>query len=133
MTRWRKTAALALMIALAGGVSAIAQRRVGFARPVAFDPDPNAKYDGKFTFARLKLPTGPGGYYFGGLPAWAHGYLSLDHGNRAEKNLVKILQSISDLQPHVDATAVVDVGSPDLFNYPMVYATEPGYMMLSDA
>jgi hypothetical protein len=124
----------ALIIA-AAGLTLEAQRGGRWFGGAGFDVpiDPAPKYDGRFTFARLKFPTGPGGYYFGGLPAWAHGYVSLDQGNRAERNLVKILQSISALQPHVDATAVVDVGSPDLFNYPVVYATEPGYMMLSDA
>ena len=126
--------ACALIIAVAG-LTVEAQRRGrwfgGSGIDVPIDPAP--RYDGRFTFARLKFPTGPGGFYFGGLPAWAHGYISLDQGSRAERNLVKILQSISDLQPHVDATAVVDVGSADLFNYPVVYATEPGYMMLSDA
>ena len=36
----------------------------------------NIPYDGRFTFARLKYTTGPGGYYYCGLPAWAHGYVS---------------------------------------------------------
>ena len=31
----------------------------------------NIPYDGRFTFARLKFTTGPGGYYYRGLPAWA--------------------------------------------------------------
>jgi len=126
--------ACAVIVAVAG-LSVEAQRRGRWFNGPGFDVpvDPAPKYDGKFTFARLKFPTGPGGYYFGGLPAWAHGYISLDQGSRAERNLVKILQSISDLQPHIDATAVVDVGSPDLFKYPVVYATEPGFMMLSDA
>jgi hypothetical protein len=123
------------VIILVAGLTLRAQRRGRWFGGAGFDVpiDSAPKYDGRFTFARLKFPTGPGGFYFGGLPAWAHGYVSLNQGSRAERNLVKILQSISDLQPHVDATAVVDVGSSDLFKYPVVYATEPGYMMLSDA
>ena len=130
----RKFLACVLIVA-AASLTLQAQRRGRWFGGAGFDVpiDAAPKYDGRFTFARLKFPTGPGGFYFGGLPAWAHGYLSLNQGSRAERNLVKILQSISDLQPHVDATAVVDVGSPDLFKYPVVYATEPGYMMLSDA
>jgi len=71
VTRRRKTAALALALMLVAGVTTLAQRRFGFGRPVAFDPDANAKYDGKFTFARLKYNVAPAGYYYCGLPSWA--------------------------------------------------------------
>src|SRR5205814_6588360 len=38
------------------------------------DPDVhNIKYDGRFTFARIRYVTGPGGYYYRGLPAWRMG------------------------------------------------------------
>ena len=36
------------------------------------------------------------------------------------------------MNPHVDATRVVDVGDPDLCEYPIVYATEAGFMQLDD-
>ncbi len=55
----------------------------------------NLPYDGRFTFARIKYETGPGGYYYMGLPAWAHGY------PRAENNLMKILDLMSYLHPHL--------------------------------
>ncbi len=89
-------------------------------------------FDGRFTFARLKFKTGPGGYYFRGLPAWAHGYYGGGEGRRAETNLAKILNSVTNMNPHTDGTRVVDVSDPDLFEYPIVYATEPGFMELSD-
>lgn len=94
--------------------------------------DKAPSYDGRFVFARLKFPTGPGGYYFRGLPAWAHGYATSAKGNRADDNLNKILNSVTDMNPHVDGTRVVDISDPDLFEYPIVYATEPGFMELSD-
>jgi Domain of unknown function (DUF4159) len=121
---------LALMIAAAASVSA--QRRGGWFRdPVDIPIDPAPQYDGRFTFARLKFTTGPGGYYFRGLPAWAHGYVDPE-GKRAEANLAKILQAVTNMNLHVDGTRVVDVSDPDLFQYPVVYATEPGYMQLDE-
>ena len=123
---------LALFVPLA--VTAHAQRGRWFANSGVDVPiDPAPAYDGRFTFARLKFPTAPGGYYFGGVPAWAHGYVSRGGGNRAEWSLVRILESLTNVKPHVDGTRVVDVSDPELFQYPVVYATEPGYMMLSDA
>ena len=73
-----------------------------------------------------------GGLLFRGLPAWAHGYVGGGEGRRSERNLAKILSSITNMNPHVDATRVVDVGDPDLFQYPVVYATEAGFMELDD-
>lgn len=128
----RRALAGAIVLLVVGMATVSAQRRWfrggGFEVPI----DPPPAYDGQFVFARLKFPTGPGGYYFGGLPAWAHGYISRGDGRRAERNLVKILESITDMKPHVDGTRVVDVADPDLFMYPIVYATEPGYMMLDE-
>jgi hypothetical protein len=123
---------LTALLVMAGALTLHAQRRWFDGGGFEVPEDPAPPYDGRFVFARLKFPTGPGGYYFGGLPAWAHGYISRNEGRRAERNLVKILQSITDINPHVDGTRVVDVGSPDLFEYPIVYATEPGFMMLDD-
>ena len=40
----------------------------------------NPEYDGRFTFARLRYVSGPGGYYYRGLPAWAHGYVPAPGG-----------------------------------------------------
>src|SRR5712692_8493664 len=62
----------------------------------------NPTYDGRFTFARLKYASGPGGYYYCGLPAWAHGYASCRGGARAEESLMQIMTEISYLNPRVE-------------------------------
>ncbi|HYT73874.1 MAG TPA: DUF4159 domain-containing protein [Vicinamibacterales bacterium] len=118
-----------LIAASAAGV--MAQRR-WFGGPVEVAIDKPPANDGQFVFARLKFTTGPGGYYFRGLPAWAHGYVSTIQGRRSETNLTKILNSVTNMKPHLDGTRVVDVSDPELFNYPIAYATEPGFMELSD-
>jgi uncharacterized protein DUF4159 len=129
MRRWLRPAlATALVITLAA--TAAAQRYRSSPIDVPIDKAP--PYDGRFVFARLKYTTGPGGYYFRGLPAWAHGYLSALQGHRSETNLTKILNSVTNMNPHLDGTRVVDVGAPELFEYPIVYATEPGFMDLND-
>jgi hypothetical protein len=92
----------------------------------------NTPYDGRFTFARIKYTTGPGGYYYHGLPAWAHGYTSAEGGGRAEQNLMKIMREVTLLNPHIEDTAVVGFDDPALFRYPVAYMTEPGFWTLSD-
>jgi Domain of unknown function (DUF4159) len=129
--RWFYVAAIMVLV-VAGAARAHAQRRWFGSGPLDVPIDSPPAYDGRFTFARLKFTTGPGGYYFRGLPAWAHGYYGGGEGRRAESNLSKILNSITNMNPHIDGSRVVDVGSPDLFLYPVVYATEPGYMSLDD-
>src|SRR5262245_21364925 len=59
----------------------------------------NPPYDGRYMFARVKYTPGPGGFYYRGLPAWAHGYIPDGRrgSNRAENSLVKILNEISYL------------------------------------
>lgn len=124
-------AAALITLVVAGAIRGHAQRPwFGGSNDIPIDPAP--PFDGRFTFARLKFTTGPGGYYFRGLPAWAHGYVGGGQGRRAETNLAKILNSITNMAPHVDGTRVVDVGDPDLCLYPIVYATEPGFMELND-
>src|ERR1041384_3368724 len=69
----------------------------------------NPRYDGRFMLARLSYTVGPGGYYYRGLPAWAHGM------PYAEENLMKIMDAITILQPHVDEGPVMSLDDPDLF------------------
>src|SRR5262245_50964816 len=98
MRRWLSptTTVLLVSVLIVGmGAGLFAQRRFfGGPRDAAIDPAP--AYDGRYTFARLKFTTGPGGYYFVGLPAWAHGYIPVRGETiRAETALVKILNAVS--------------------------------------
>ena len=89
-------------------------------------PTNNIPYDGRFTFARLKYTTGPGGYYYHGLPAWAHGYWT------AERNLMRILNEITYIGPHIDEDNVFAVDDPKLCRFPIAYMSEAGYWTLTD-
>src|SRR5262245_20631555 len=99
--RWR-AAFVGSAVALSLAMFAQSERlRDAFGRPLA-PPIENARYDGRFTFTRLRYTTAPGGYYYcGGLPAWAHGYQSCQGGRRAETNLMRIMKDLRYLNPHI--------------------------------
>ena len=133
MRRWH-VAGLAAILIVGSAAGVFAQRR-WFQSPVDAPITKAPPYDGKFMFARLKFTTGPGGYYFFGLPAWAHGYIPIPQrgeNSRSEDDLVKILKAVTDMNLHLDGTKVVDVSDPELFQYPVTYVTEAGFMELSD-
>src|SRR5262249_38919559 len=99
-----------------------------------FEPSvDNPEYDGRFTFARLKYTSGPGGYYYRGIPAWSHGYFPAGPGmNSADRNLMKIMNEISYLHPRIDDSVVYSLDDPELCHYPVAYMTEPGFWTLTD-
>ncbi len=108
-----------------------AQRRRpggGFGRFAApAEPLPNIPYDGRFIFARVTYETAPGGYWYRGQPAWSHGYPI------AEGNLMKIMNDISLLHAHDEATNTVSLDDPALFTYPIAYIIEPSWWTMTDA
>jgi hypothetical protein len=118
----RRAAQVAVLI-----LPLMAQRGGGRGRRL---PDLNVKnvpYDGRFMLARLSFTTNsPVGYYYGGLPAWAHGYPS------SERNLSKIMREITVLHPHIDDTNVIAPDDPQLYKYPVVYMAEPDYWGMND-
>jgi hypothetical protein len=116
------TAGVVLLVLSTG---ALAQRR--FFADAGREPDiQNIPYDGRFTFARLKYATGPGGWYYRGLPAWAHGY------SDAERNLMNIVSELSNVGLHLTASNVFALDDPALCRYPIVYMTEAGYWTMTD-
>lgn len=125
--RARLVAGASLVAVLAVGLAAFAQgRRFRNREPVDFKPAANTPYDGRFVFARLKYTTAPGGYYYYGLPAWAHGYA------KAERNLMRIMNEVTDLRPHIDESNVIGLDDPELCKYPVSYMTEAGYWTMTD-
>ena len=122
-------------VLLVGGVAAVSAQRPfggGFGFRTSEPRVRNPEYDGRFTFARIRYMPGPNGYYYYGLPAWAHGYLSPGGGDRAEHTLMQIMSEVSYLSPRVDDSVVVALDDPDLFKYPVAYMTEPGFWTMND-
>ena len=116
---------LAAAIGLIAVGPLLAQRQFGFPTPRDL-PIKNVKYDGRFTFARLKYTVGPGGYYYNGLPAWAHGYAT------AENNLLRIMNEVSSLRLRLDESNVYAMDDPELFKFPVAFMTEAGYWTMTD-
>jgi hypothetical protein len=87
---------------------------------------PNIPYDGQFTFVRLKYTHGPGGNWYGGWPAWGHGYPV------SEQNLMRIMHEVSDINPHVDDINAITLDDPALFRYPLAYVIEVDWWAMTD-
>ena len=147
MTRRTAIACALVGCALAVGVARLAaQRPFGggfFGGPSYGDPDPkihNPDYDGQFTFARIKYASGVGrefgvgGYYYRGIPAWAHGYVPDPRrgSGRAEVNLMKIMDDVTYLNGRVEDSVVATFDDPELFKYPVAYMTEPGFWTMNE-
>jgi hypothetical protein len=117
-------AAIVLLVA----VTALAQgRRFGFGGRVrSFTPYPNAPYDGRFNFVRVIYDCDASGYWYRGLPSWAHGY------PMAEQNLMKIMNEVSYLGAHDQEINTLALDDPDLFKYPIAYLIEVSWWTLTD-
>jgi Domain of unknown function (DUF4159) len=122
----RRAAAVAFASLLAAATLAAQGFRFGAREPIRLDVPPNTAYDGRFTFVRLKYATSEGGYWYRGLPSWAHGYPA------SEWNLMKIMNEVSDLNAHVEETNVLTLDDPELFKYPVAYFIEAGWWTLTD-
>jgi hypothetical protein len=118
-----------MILATASGVWTMAwAQRGGFGRARGpFHTLSNAPYDGRFAFVRLNYTTRPGGYWYQGLPAWAHGYPV------AEQNLMRIMNEVSDLGPHITDTDTLAADDPALFKYPVAYVIEVDWWEMTDA
>src|SRR5579871_2428183 len=130
---WRVAVTCALLTV---GLAAVtfAQRGRFFGMNMGYEPSyQNVKYDGRFTFVRLKYTVGPGGYYYHGMPSWAHGFVPIGPSDdMAERSLMKILDAISSVHPRTDGSNVFALDDPELFKYPVCYMTEAGFWELSD-
>jgi Domain of unknown function (DUF4159) len=85
----------------------------------------NTRYDGKFTFARIKYrgmgcfaPEGPG---------WAHDYPV------GERNLMQILRDVTSMRPFMEGGNILALDDPELFKYPVAYLSEPGCWEASES
>ena len=114
---------------LAIAAAAFAQRSYGdgyFGRWVRFKIEPNVPYDGRFTFVRVRYETAPGGYWYGGWPAWARGYPV------AEQNLMKIMNEVGFLNAHDETINTLALDDPEIFKYPVLYIIEVSWWTLND-
>ena len=92
--------------------------------------EPNAAYDGRLTFVRIRYDAGFAGFgrrgSRGELP-WAHDYPT------ADTHVMRILHELTLARPHVDASSVFRLSDPDLHQYPVAYLSEPGFWVADEA
>jgi hypothetical protein len=137
--RWPGPTLGTLILCLAVAVPASAQNdRRGFMRyfgdPNEYYTPPqfhgNVKYDGRFTWARIKYRgyahMGPEG------PGWSHDY------PRSDVHFMKILREVTALRPFVERGDIVGgnifaLDDPELMKYPVAYFSEPGGWTPTDA
>src|SRR5688572_19954517 len=94
--------------------------RTGWAqRWQRFQLEPNASYDGRFTFARIR-------YTEYRSIGWAFDYPTM------ERNLMLMMQQVTALRPHVRESNIHRLDDPELMRYPIAYLSEPGYWLPSD-
>ena len=89
-------------------------------------PGASVPYDGRFRFVRIAYQTLPGGYWYRGQPAWSHGYPT------SEEQLMRIMEAVTSLDAHVDATSTLTLEDPEIFTYPVLYLIEPSWWQMSD-
>lgn len=120
-------AGIATIVAALCPSSAEAQRRGGgrgggggFGGECMGPIEPNIRYDGRFTFARIRYREV---YSIG----WAYDYPC------TERNFATILKEITTVRSYMDGGNVFDFDDPELFRFPIAYVSEPGYWYPSAA
>ncbi len=113
-----------LVLALALLVPALALGAQRFRRTSPGEhPNPNARYDGRFTFVRVRFEPLGGGWDL----KWDHDYPV------AETHLLKIMEEVSTVRSHLPETSIYGFDDPEIFKYPVAYVSEPGFWTMSDA
>ena len=82
--------------------------------------EPNAPYDGRFTFVRIR-------YTQGYRMAWSADYPQM------ERNFMTILRELATLPLHKDQSNVLTLDDPELSRYSVAYLTEPGFWYPNEA
>jgi hypothetical protein len=80
--------------------------------------EPNAAYDGQFTFVRLR--------YTGWSSRWSADYPAM------ERNFMTILNDLTTVHPHVRESNVLTLDDPELTRYSVAYLCEPGFWAPTD-
>lgn len=97
---------------------------LGFAGPAIPDmvPRPQAEY----VFARVHFNMTFEGTFRGGEPPWRHDYPF------SEDFFLGMVSGVTGVRTSLDSYEIVRLNSPDIFKYPFLYFSEPGFMDLTD-
>jgi hypothetical protein len=83
--------------------------------------EPNAAYDGRFTFVRLRYQV------YGRRGGWEADYPAM------ERNFMTIMNDLTTIRPHVGESNVHLMDDPELSRYPIAYLSEPGYWLPNES
>ena len=86
-------------------------------------------YDSRFTFTRIRYGRGGGsgfGRGRGNQNAWNHDYPA------ADLNMQVVLKEITSMDPVTETSVVVDLEDPAMFQYPILYMSEPGFWRVTE-
>jgi len=83
----------------------------------------NVEYDARFVFTRVRY----GSAFRRGGGSWAHDY------PRADRHLPHILDELTTIDANLEGSNVYDLDDPDIFKFPLLYISEPGFWTLTDA
>ena len=123
----RRALALALVLAAAG--AAVFATGLRGQRPETASPYPNVEYDGRLVFVRVEYDMGYGGGFGrnrGRQPPWMHDYPTSDI------HMMKIMKELTLAAPRIDGSNILRLDDPALFDYPILYMSEPGFWQMSD-
>jgi hypothetical protein len=90
--------------------------------------DRSKKENAEYTFARVEFNMDPfarGGINAEGQPPWMHDY------PKSEDFFLNMVAQVTGVHTHPEAFQVVKLDSEDIFRYPFLYFSEPGYMEMS--
>jgi hypothetical protein len=120
MPRVFSSSTLALSAAFAGlllaGGATVAEAQRGFrGGNCSFQGSsggPNIEYDGRFIMVRM---------WYDWHDGWCYDYPDM------ERNFVLILKEITVIRPHMNRSNVLRFDDTEIFKFPMVYVSEPGF------
>ena len=88
-----------------------------------FDSEPPK--DAEFTYARIRYHMTPDAIYQREVP-WHHDYPSSD------EFFIGILHEVTGVRVTPNSYKIVRLDSPEVFQYPFLYLSEPGFMTLNE-
>ncbi len=128
MIRASRKLALLCFVVVAASVLAAQGFRDRCNGCAALEAPPNPRYDGRFTYARIKFNM-LGGEFGGRFRdiKWGHDY------PEADQHFPLIVQEVTTTQVRTDGSVIVALNDPDLFKFPFAYLCEVGFWIPSDA
>ncbi len=113
MRRWQSRRMLAVLLGLGLTATTLWSQRGMFV-------EPNAAYDGRYTFVRLR-------YEVRSRSGWEFDYPAM------ERNFMTIMDELTTVRPHVKESNVHDMDDPALSKYAIAYLSEPGFWIPNES